>query len=90
MSDFAQLAQTVFKGNADAVKEMPHNLVDQGVNPMDIISQGLLAGMDIVSPKFKAGEMFVPESLAMVIEEHRTIKKVGRSLSYLYGHRLNI
>lgn len=30
------------------------------------------------------------ERLAMVVEGHRTIKKVGRSLSYLYGHRLNI
>ncbi|MDP4127511.1 MAG: pyrrolysine--tRNA(Pyl) ligase large subunit [Bacillota bacterium] len=30
------------------------------------------------------------ERLAMVLEGHRNIKKVGRSLSYLYGHRLNI
>lgn len=30
------------------------------------------------------------ERLAMVAEGHRNIKKVGRSLSYLYGHRLNI
>lgn len=61
MSDFAQLAQFVFKGNAGGVKETTQNMVNEGVNPMEIISQGLLAGMDIVSPKFKAGEMFVPE-----------------------------
>lgn len=61
MSDFAQLAQTVYKGNAAGVKEMTQSMINQGVNPLEIISQGLLAGMDIVSPKFKAGEMFVPE-----------------------------
>ncbi len=33
---------------------------------------------------------FGVERLAMVAEGHRNIRRVGRSLSYLYGHRLNI
>ncbi|MDA8228530.1 MAG: corrinoid protein [Desulfitobacterium hafniense] len=61
MSDFAKLAEAVFRGNAVSVKDLTQRFVDSGDDPMDIISQGLLAGMDIVSPKFKAGEMFVPE-----------------------------
>jgi 5-methyltetrahydrofolate--homocysteine methyltransferase len=61
MSELEQLAQYVFKGNAAAVKELTQKLVDQGQDPLGIISQGLLTGMDIVTPKFKAGEMYVPE-----------------------------
>jgi len=61
MSDFDQLADYVFKGNAAAVKDLTQKMVDAGGNPMEIISNGLLVGMDIVTPKFKAGEMYVPE-----------------------------
>ncbi|CAA7603427.1 Cobalamin (vitamin B12)-binding domain protein [Acididesulfobacillus acetoxydans] len=61
MSEFAQLAQFVYKGAAPSVKELTQKMVDSGTSPMEIITNGLLAGMDIVSPKFKNGEMFVPE-----------------------------
>ncbi|HHW41697.1 MAG TPA: cobalamin-binding protein [Syntrophomonadaceae bacterium] len=61
MSDFDSLAQAVFHGDFDGVVSATKNLLDRGVNPLDVINKGLLAGMDIVAPKFKAGEMFVPE-----------------------------
>lgn len=61
MSEFDQLADYVFKGNAVGVKDLTQKMVDSGVDPMAIISQGLLIGMDIVTPKFKAGDMYVPE-----------------------------
>lgn len=61
MSDFDQLADYVFKGNAGGVRELTQKMVDAGGNPMEIISKGLLYGMDIVTPKFKAGDMYVPE-----------------------------
>ena len=61
MSDFDQLADYVFKGNAAAVKDLTQRMIDGGGEPMEIISKGLLIGMDIVTPKFKAGEMYVPE-----------------------------
>ncbi|TGE35469.1 cobalamin-binding protein [Desulfosporosinus fructosivorans] len=61
MSDFDQLADYVFKGNAAAVRELTQKMVNAGGNPMEIISMGLLVGMDIVTPKFKAGDMYVPE-----------------------------
>lgn len=63
MSDVSQLAQAVFKGDIKGVKAITQSLIDSGVNAQDIINKGLLGGMDIVAPKFKAGEMFVPEVL---------------------------
>jgi len=32
-------------------------------DPLEIINQGLIAGMDVVGARFKAGDMFVPEVL---------------------------
>ena len=61
MTELDQLADYVFKGNSTAVKELTQKMVGSGGNPMEIISKGLLIGMDIVTPKFKAGEMYVPE-----------------------------
>ncbi|MCB8815862.1 cobalamin B12-binding domain-containing protein [Desulfosporosinus shakirovi] len=77
MSDFDQLADYVFKGNAAAVKDLTQKMVDAGGNPMEIISKGLLIGMDIVTPKFKAGEMYVPEVMmsAKALSEGMNIVK---------------
>lgn len=61
MGDFKQLADAVFKGDSMAVETLTKQLVNSGVNPLDIVNQGLIEGMNIVAPKFKAGEMFVPE-----------------------------
>lgn len=61
MSDFNKLAQAVFEGDFDAVKTITQELVDAGLEPMQIVDKGLLGGMEIVAPKFKAGEMFIPE-----------------------------
>ncbi|MDD2360893.1 MAG: corrinoid protein [Syntrophaceticus schinkii] len=61
MGDFNKLADAVFKGDLAEVVENTKKLLDSGANPLEIVNNGLLAGMDIVAPKFKAGEMFVPE-----------------------------
>ncbi|ACL19775.1 Methionine synthase [Desulfitobacterium hafniense DCB-2] len=61
MSDLTKLADTVFRGDFGNAGQITRELIDSGVEPLTIINQGLIAGMDIVAPKFKAGEMFVPE-----------------------------
>jgi methanogenic corrinoid protein MtbC1 len=37
--------------------------LEEGAQAEDILEMGLLAGMDIVSQRFKACEMFIPEVL---------------------------
>lgn len=61
MSNFEKLAEAVYHGDDSAVRTITQSLVASGVSPMEIVSKGLLAGMDIVAPKFKAGDMFIPE-----------------------------
>ncbi|HWR08981.1 corrinoid protein [Sporomusa sp.] len=61
MSSFEKLAEAVYQGDDSEVKTITQGMIAAGVKPMEIVSKGLLAGMDIVAPKFKAGEMFIPE-----------------------------
>ena len=61
MPDFAKLNQTVIEGNQAKAKELTQGLIEEGVDPVAIINEGLIPGMGVVGARFKAGEMFVPE-----------------------------
>lgn len=63
MANFEELSKSVISGNIAKVKKITQALIDEGVSPLDIINQGLIAGMTIVGARFKNGEMYVPEVL---------------------------
>lgn len=63
MATLESVSNCVVTGNIGAVTGEVQALIDGGVAPASIINDGLIAGMNIVSPRFKAGEMFVPEVL---------------------------
>jgi len=58
-----KIAERLIIGKIDEVKELSQQALDQGTSPRDIIDKGLLAGMDVVGKRFKAGDMFIPEVL---------------------------
>lgn len=60
---YAELCAEVVNGDVDKVKELTKKLIDDGKDPLDVMNQGLIAGMEVVGPRFKNGEMFVPEVL---------------------------
>jgi 5-methyltetrahydrofolate--homocysteine methyltransferase len=64
MADMLQkIASNLYDGDDDAVAGLVQEALDQGLAPQDILSGGLIAGMDEVGKDFKAGELFVPEVL---------------------------
>ncbi len=63
MPSLSDLAQCVISGREDQVKENVKSMISAGTNPLEIINDGLIAGMNIVGARFKVGDMYVPEVL---------------------------
>ncbi|MEW5786011.1 MAG: corrinoid protein [Bacillota bacterium] len=63
MANLEALKNGVIEGNVQQVVEGTKACLDSGMDALDIINKGLVAGMHVVGPRFKAGEMFVPEVL---------------------------
>lgn len=63
MATYADLAQSVIEGQRDQVKDQVTSLIAAGNQPLEIVNEGLIAGMNVVGVRFKAGEMYVPEVL---------------------------
>ncbi len=58
-----EISEFLQKGRAKNVKALVEQALEQGVDPKEILNEGLLAGMMIVGGKFKRNEVFVPEVL---------------------------
>jgi len=63
MSSFEALSEAVIAGQVTEVKNLTQQAINEGVNPLSIINDGLIAGMNVVGQRFKVGDMFVPEVL---------------------------
>ncbi len=63
MSILVEICENLQKGKAKIVKELVAQAVEHGINPEQILNEGLLAGMNIVGEKFKNNEIYVPEVL---------------------------
>jgi 5-methyltetrahydrofolate--homocysteine methyltransferase len=60
---FEKLAEKLIAGKQEEVKSLAQEALDKGAAARDILDKGLLAGMDVVGKRFKAGDMFIPEVL---------------------------
>jgi 5-methyltetrahydrofolate--homocysteine methyltransferase len=58
-----KMASALIEGKESEVKALTREALDNGFGAKDILDNGLLAGMDVVGKRFKAGDMFIPEVL---------------------------
>jgi corrinoid protein of di/trimethylamine methyltransferase len=58
---YAKLAQSLIDGDPDACVELTQQAMATGIEPMAIIRQGLMPGMNVVGEKFGSGEYFLPD-----------------------------
>ncbi|WP_303867292.1 corrinoid protein [Acetobacterium wieringae] len=63
MLNIADLGQFVIDGDEEGIIENVNLLIEAKTDPIAIINEGLLSGMNVVGEKFKNGDMFVPEVL---------------------------
>jgi len=64
MADILEnIASNLYDGEDEEVAKLVQQALDQGLAPEQVLSGGLIAGMDEVGKDFKAGDLFVPEVL---------------------------
>jgi len=63
MADLQAIADSLIKGQAQEVSDLVKKAVDEGVGPEEILTKGLIAGMNIIGARFKKNEVYVPEVL---------------------------
>ena len=63
MFDFTGLSNAVIEGDNDQVLAKVKEAISADVDPLAIINQGLIGGMNVVGQRFKVNDMFVPEVL---------------------------
>ncbi|MDY2626658.1 MAG: corrinoid protein [Coriobacteriales bacterium] len=63
MAILDDISEAVQHGKRKDVKKLVQQAIDEGVDAAEILDKGLLAAMDVIGPKFRDGEIFVPEVL---------------------------
>ncbi len=63
MSSLKELAELVITGDIQKVKDATKQLLEAGEDPLRVINEGLIPGINEVGVRFKEGEMFVPEMM---------------------------
>jgi 5-methyltetrahydrofolate--homocysteine methyltransferase len=61
--DFAVMNQLLFEGKHQDVKRMTEEALALGIPAMEVLEDGLIAGMRVVGEDFKHNRIFVPEVL---------------------------
>ncbi len=57
------LCQKIIDGDMDGIKELSNQALDNGINPLEILENGISKGMEFVGKRFETGEAFLPELL---------------------------
>ena len=60
---FQTVREDVLKGDEIEIQGHILELIKKGVEGKSILQKGLIAAMEIIGPRFKAGEVFIPEVL---------------------------
>jgi 5-methyltetrahydrofolate--homocysteine methyltransferase len=63
MVDLTILASLVIDGKEEELKKLVQQAISEGVPPDQVLSEGLIAGMDVVGERMRKHEIFLPEVL---------------------------
>jgi len=61
--ELGELSSEIILGNAEAAEKRTREALADGIDPLVVLNEGLVAGMDVVGEKFKNWEYFIPQVL---------------------------
>jgi len=63
MADLKALSEAIIKGDQKTAVEITKAAISEKMAPEKILSDGLIAGMNVIGTRFKANEVYIPEVL---------------------------
>jgi methanogenic corrinoid protein MtbC1 len=81
MSKIQEIAQAVETGKSKLIEGLVAEALNEGIEPLKILNEGMIAAMGVVGEKFQRAEVFVPEMLVAA----RTMKKGVEALKPKLG-----
>ena len=73
MSLIDSLTQAVIAGDPEQAVELARQALADGLDPLDVINQGLVPGIQYTGEQFAAGEMFLPDLMLAAEAMQRAI-----------------
>lgn len=74
MEQLSQLAEYIEHGKGPEAKKLTQQLLGENVSPNDIVSLGLIAGLNALGERFAKFEAFVPELMVAGMAAQETLK----------------
>jgi len=63
MADLKALSEAIIKGDQKTAVDVTKAALNEGMAPGKVLSDGLIAGMNVIGMRFKANEVYIPEVL---------------------------
>lgn len=76
MDMLMKISEHLCQGDDERVVQLVNQAIDQGISARDILERGLLAGMSIISERFKNHEIFLPDVLLASKAMHAGLEKL--------------
>jgi corrinoid protein of di/trimethylamine methyltransferase len=58
---YKEMAQSITDGEAEIAAELANKAINLGIDPLEAINKGFVAGVNFVGDQFSCGNMFLPE-----------------------------
>jgi 5-methyltetrahydrofolate--homocysteine methyltransferase len=78
---FQEISKSIFAGDEENSLEYTKKALADGAKPMEIINDGLVPGVNLVSDAFSSGEIFIPEMLLSAIAMQACLTHLKPQLS---------
>lgn len=68
------LQESVIEGAPDRTADFTKQALEAGIEPLEVLNQGLIPGMDVVGERFASGEYFIPNLTVAAVAMKRAME----------------
>ena len=80
MEKLSEIIDAVVDGNISGTEDAVRQALDKKVDAMQIINEGLVAGLDVVGSRFATGQIFLPEMMLSAVAVRGSIEVATKGM----------